>query len=169
MQSSCDSSSPALDVSDSCLIDRDLSNHVLGKVKEFSSIPNLHTILKDEGFSDVNVSYIGVLTLQEACDVFVSDERLVWVDYRGCPIKRGLVMKLLLGLARFGERTLDLEEKCGFSFVSKWLCQNVLSKCGSVLVVWRISFVFGQGFGISMEGLREDLKTSWEGRNKERI
>ncbi|GJX70534.1 RNA-directed DNA polymerase, eukaryota [Tanacetum coccineum] len=45
------SSSPALVLDDSCLIDRDLSNHVLGKVKEFSSIPNLHTILKDEGFS----------------------------------------------------------------------------------------------------------------------
>nr|GEW91209.1 RNA-directed DNA polymerase, eukaryota [Tanacetum cinerariifolium] len=48
-------------VDDSCLIDRDMSNHVLGKVKELSSIPNLHTILKDEGFSDVKVSYIGGL------------------------------------------------------------------------------------------------------------
>ncbi|GJS01322.1 RNA-directed DNA polymerase, eukaryota, partial [Tanacetum coccineum] len=56
MQAPVISSSPALVLDDSCLIDRDLSNHVLGKVKEFSSIPNLHTILKDEGFSDVNVS-----------------------------------------------------------------------------------------------------------------
>ncbi|GJS67926.1 RNA-directed DNA polymerase, eukaryota [Tanacetum coccineum] len=113
MQAPVISSSPALVLDDSCLIDRDLSNHVLGKVKEFSSIPNLHTILKDEGFSDVNVSYIGGLwvlleltsmdtklnlmnhigvkswfhTLQEACDDFVSDERIVWVDIEGVPLK----------------------------------------------------------------------------------
>nr|GEY59455.1 RNA-directed DNA polymerase, eukaryota [Tanacetum cinerariifolium] len=61
MQTPVISSSPALVLDDSCLIDRDLSNHVLGKVKELSSIPNLHTILKDEGFSDVKVSYIGGL------------------------------------------------------------------------------------------------------------
>ncbi|GJZ80373.1 RNA-directed DNA polymerase, eukaryota [Tanacetum coccineum] len=113
MQAPVISSSPALVLDDSCLIDRDLSNHVLGKVKEFSSIPNLHTILKDEGFSDVNVSYIGGLwvlleltsmdtklnlmnhigvkswfhTIQEACDDFVSDERIVWVDIEGVPLK----------------------------------------------------------------------------------
>nr|GFA02605.1 RNA-directed DNA polymerase, eukaryota, nucleotide-binding alpha-beta plait domain protein [Tanacetum cinerariifolium] len=59
MQTPVISSFPALVLDDSCLIDRDLSNHVLGKVKEFLSIPNLHTILKDEEFSNVKVSYIG--------------------------------------------------------------------------------------------------------------
>nr|GEU36292.1 nucleotide-binding alpha-beta plait domain-containing protein [Tanacetum cinerariifolium] len=104
MQTLVISSSPALVLEDSCLIDRDLSNHVLGKVKEFLSIANLHTIIKDEGFLDVKVSYIGGLwvlleltlmdiklnlmnhigvkswfhTIQEACDDFVSDERIVW-------------------------------------------------------------------------------------------
>nr|GEW32371.1 RNA-directed DNA polymerase, eukaryota, reverse transcriptase zinc-binding domain protein [Tanacetum cinerariifolium] len=45
------STPPALILEDSCLIDRDFSRHVLGKVKDFSSIPTLYTIISDEGFS----------------------------------------------------------------------------------------------------------------------
>nr|GEW66068.1 hypothetical protein [Tanacetum cinerariifolium] len=46
---------------DTSLVDRDLSNHAMGKVKDFSSIPKLYTILNDKGFSDVMLSYLGGL------------------------------------------------------------------------------------------------------------
>nr|GEY00679.1 hypothetical protein [Tanacetum cinerariifolium] len=36
--------------------ERDLSRHVMGKVKDFSSIPNLYTILTDEGFSGAKLT-----------------------------------------------------------------------------------------------------------------
>ncbi|GKD51395.1 RNA-directed DNA polymerase, eukaryota [Tanacetum coccineum] len=147
MQAPVISSSPALVLDDSCLIDRDLSNHVLGKVKEFSSIPNLHTILKDEGFSDVNVSYIGGLwvlleltsmdtklnlmnhigvkswfhTLQEACDDFVSDERIVWVDIEGVPLK-AWSRETFTRIGKIWGETLDLEENADSSFGRKRLC-----------------------------------------------
>nr|GEW96418.1 RNA-directed DNA polymerase, eukaryota [Tanacetum cinerariifolium] len=52
------SSSPALVLDDSCLVDRDLSKHAMGKVKEFSSIPNIQTILSDEDFSGVKLTYL---------------------------------------------------------------------------------------------------------------
>ncbi|GKA53488.1 RNA-directed DNA polymerase, eukaryota [Tanacetum coccineum] len=142
MQAPVISSSPALVLDDSCLIDRDLSNHVLGKVKEFSSIPNLHTILKDEGFSDVNVSiwgfmgcyqpttmdtklnlmnHIGVKswfhTLQEACDDFVSDERIVWVDIEGVPLK-AWSRETFTRIGKIWGETLDLEENADSSFGS---------------------------------------------------
>nr|GEY14657.1 RNA-directed DNA polymerase, eukaryota [Tanacetum cinerariifolium] len=39
--------------------ERDLSRHVMGKVKDFSSIPNLYTILTDEGFSGAKLTYMG--------------------------------------------------------------------------------------------------------------
>nr|GEU80441.1 RNA-directed DNA polymerase, eukaryota [Tanacetum cinerariifolium] len=129
---------------DSRLIDRDLSNHVLGKVKEFSSIPNLHTILKDEGFSDVKVSYIGGLwvlleltsmdtklnlmnhigvkswfhTIQEACNEFVSDERIVWVDIEGVPLK-AWSRETFNRIGKIWGETLDLEENADLHSVVK--------------------------------------------------
>nr|GEX43251.1 hypothetical protein [Tanacetum cinerariifolium] len=51
----------ALVLEDSCLVERDLSRHVMGKVKDFSSIPNLYTILTDEGFSGAKLTYMGGL------------------------------------------------------------------------------------------------------------
>nr|GFB72640.1 nucleotide-binding alpha-beta plait domain-containing protein [Tanacetum cinerariifolium] len=43
------STSPAIVFEDTCLVVRDLSKHVMGKVKDFTAIPRLYTILKDEG------------------------------------------------------------------------------------------------------------------------
>nr|GEY78291.1 RNA-directed DNA polymerase, eukaryota [Tanacetum cinerariifolium] len=147
MQTPVISSSPALVLDDSCLIDRDLTNHVLCKVKELSSIPNLHTILKDEGFSDVKVSYIWGLwvlleltlmdtklnqmnhisvkswfhTIQEACDDFVSDERIAWVDIKGVPLK-AWSRETFNRIGKIWGETLDLEENADSSFGRKRLC-----------------------------------------------
>nr|GEV96701.1 hypothetical protein [Tanacetum cinerariifolium] len=55
------SPAPALVLDGSCLVDRDLSKHVMGKVKDFTSIPNMPTLLTDEGFSDIKFTYLGGL------------------------------------------------------------------------------------------------------------
>ncbi|GKB91347.1 RNA-directed DNA polymerase, eukaryota [Tanacetum coccineum] len=52
---------PALVLDDSCVIDRDLSRHVMGRVKYFNSIPNLWTTLAKEGFPEVKLTYLGGL------------------------------------------------------------------------------------------------------------
>nr|GEY45253.1 RNA-directed DNA polymerase, eukaryota [Tanacetum cinerariifolium] len=106
------SSSLALVLDDSCLANRDLSRHVMGKVKDFTSIPNLHTILADEGFSGAKLTYFGgtwvmiefdkvdtkehlmkhtgvnswFLVIKEVVDDFVSEDRIVWVDIEGVPL-----------------------------------------------------------------------------------
>ncbi|GJY37091.1 RNA-directed DNA polymerase, eukaryota [Tanacetum coccineum] len=54
-------SSPALVLEESCFIGRDLSRHVIGKVKDLHSIPNLMILLAKEGFPEVKVSYLGGL------------------------------------------------------------------------------------------------------------
>ncbi|GKE34376.1 RNA-directed DNA polymerase, eukaryota, partial [Tanacetum coccineum] len=54
-------SSPALVLEESCFIGRDLSRHVMGKVKDLHSIPNLMILLAKEGFPEVKVSYLGGL------------------------------------------------------------------------------------------------------------
>ncbi|GJX40702.1 hypothetical protein Tco_0255692 [Tanacetum coccineum] len=42
------STSPAMVLEDTCLVVRDLSKHVMGKVKDFTAIPRLYTISQDE-------------------------------------------------------------------------------------------------------------------------
>nr|GFC63278.1 RNA-directed DNA polymerase, eukaryota [Tanacetum cinerariifolium] len=70
------SSSPALVLDDSCLIRRNLLNHAMGKVKEFSSIPNLYTILHDEGFSDIKLTYLRGLWVLIELDKLETKEAL---------------------------------------------------------------------------------------------
>ncbi|GKD38181.1 RNA-directed DNA polymerase, eukaryota, partial [Tanacetum coccineum] len=53
------SSSPALVLDDSCVVERDLSCHVMGRVKDINSIPNLRILLAKEGFEHVKLSYLG--------------------------------------------------------------------------------------------------------------
>ncbi|GKA12844.1 RNA-directed DNA polymerase, eukaryota [Tanacetum coccineum] len=48
---------------DSCVFVQDLSRHVMGKVKDVSSISNMHIILLKEGFPGVKLSYLGGLWL----------------------------------------------------------------------------------------------------------
>ncbi|GJS41523.1 RNA-directed DNA polymerase, eukaryota [Tanacetum coccineum] len=85
----------------------------MGKVKDVSSISNMHIILLKEGFPGVKLSYLGGLWLliefdngsvrdkflshtgvkswfcniQLASHDFVCDERIVWVDIEGVPLK----------------------------------------------------------------------------------
>nr|GEX23856.1 RNA-directed DNA polymerase, eukaryota, reverse transcriptase zinc-binding domain protein [Tanacetum cinerariifolium] len=103
---------PALVLDDSCVSVRDLSRHVMGRVKDLNYIPNLRTLLTKEGFSDVKLAYLGGMwvmieldneatklkllqhigfnswfhVLQATIHDFVSDERVVWVDIEGVPL-----------------------------------------------------------------------------------
>ncbi|GKF21958.1 hypothetical protein Tco_0074280, partial [Tanacetum coccineum] len=49
------SSSPALVLDDSCVVERDFSCHVMGRVKDINSIPNLRILLAKEGFEHVKL------------------------------------------------------------------------------------------------------------------
>nr|GEZ08682.1 RNA-directed DNA polymerase, eukaryota, nucleotide-binding alpha-beta plait domain protein [Tanacetum cinerariifolium] len=59
------SPSPAMVLDDSCIIERDFSNHVMGKVNDFHSINDLHTLIKDKGFANVKILYLGGLWVTE--------------------------------------------------------------------------------------------------------
>ncbi|GJT61774.1 RNA-directed DNA polymerase, eukaryota [Tanacetum coccineum] len=147
MHGSSISPSPALVLDDTCLVERDLSKHAMGKVKDFTSIPNLYTILKDEGFSDVKLTYLGgtwVLfeftktdtkenmmshtgvnswfhVIQDARIDFVSEERIVWVDIEGIPLSAWSRETFDRIGKKWGE-TLDLEDNADTSFGRKRLC-----------------------------------------------
>nr|GEV79950.1 RNA-directed DNA polymerase, eukaryota [Tanacetum cinerariifolium] len=116
LQGATISPSPVMVLDDSCLVERDLSMYAMGKMKDFSAIPNLYSILNDEGFANVKLSYLG-----EACNDFVSNERIVWVDIEGVPMNAWTRETF----SRIGNKwgvTLDLEENADNSFGRKRLC-----------------------------------------------
>ncbi|GJZ96376.1 RNA-directed DNA polymerase, eukaryota [Tanacetum coccineum] len=116
MQGSTISPFPALVLDDSCLVDRDMSNHVMGKVKDFSSIPNLYTILKDEGFSDVKLSYLGGLWV-----LFEFNKMATKVNMMNHTGVNSWFHVIQEACNDFGE-TLDLEDNADTSFGRKRLC-----------------------------------------------
>nr|GEV36950.1 putative RNA-directed DNA polymerase, eukaryota, reverse transcriptase zinc-binding domain protein [Tanacetum cinerariifolium] len=71
------SASPALLLDDTCVVTRDLGNFVMGEVKTFSSINNLHILLSNEGFLNVKVAYLGgFLDLEESKDDYFAQKRI---------------------------------------------------------------------------------------------
>ncbi|PWA44201.1 hypothetical protein CTI12_AA529430 [Artemisia annua] len=107
-----DSVMPAMVLDDSCVVQRDLNNFVMGEVKQFASIVNLRVLLSNEGFHNVKLTYLGGLWVMfelhsaktkdkflkhvgvaswfsRLCNAqrdFVSKERIVWVDIEGVPL-----------------------------------------------------------------------------------
>nr|GEV70726.1 RNA-directed DNA polymerase, eukaryota [Tanacetum cinerariifolium] len=93
--------------------DRDFNLSLMGKVKDITALPNLYVILKEEGFQNFKISYLGGMwvlielesstasqkfikhagvgswfsSLQPASNSFVSDERIVWISIEGLPLK----------------------------------------------------------------------------------
>ncbi|GJS25425.1 hypothetical protein Tco_0454057 [Tanacetum coccineum] len=106
-------SQPSLVLDESCLHNFDYSLSLVGKLKEFGSLPNLKNILEEEGFLDIHIRYMGgfwVLfqflskstlynffshvgvnsrfsLIQHASDSFCIDERVAWIDVEGVPLK----------------------------------------------------------------------------------
>ncbi|GJX23046.1 RNA-directed DNA polymerase, eukaryota, reverse transcriptase zinc-binding domain protein [Tanacetum coccineum] len=52
-------STPALVLDDECLNPQDLSNALMGRVKEFPSLSNLKMVLANEGFDNIKIKYLG--------------------------------------------------------------------------------------------------------------
>nr|GEY10937.1 hypothetical protein [Tanacetum cinerariifolium] len=102
---------PALVLDDSCVSVCDLSRHVMGRVKDLNSIPNLRTLLTKERFSDVKLTYLGGMWV------------MIEFDNEATKLK----------LQEMGE-TMDIEKNLVSSFAQKRLCiktkqaDNILEK-----------------------------------------
>ncbi|GKE34307.1 RNA-directed DNA polymerase, eukaryota [Tanacetum coccineum] len=155
-------SSPAMVLDDSCLVSRDLDNYVLGEVKQFSSINNLRVILSNEGFSNVQIIYMGGLWLMfilessstkakfmdhvgvaswfsrltNAQSDFVSSERVVWVDIEGVPLHAWSRPTFCKIGSKWGE-VMELEESNNDFFARKRLCVKT-KQTGNILEGFKI-------------------------------
>ncbi|GKC35267.1 nucleotide-binding alpha-beta plait domain-containing protein, partial [Tanacetum coccineum] len=52
---------PALVLGDECLVSKEMSKALFGRVKEFASLANLRLAMSDEGFVDLKIKYMGEL------------------------------------------------------------------------------------------------------------
>nr|GEZ02219.1 RNA-directed DNA polymerase, eukaryota [Tanacetum cinerariifolium] len=71
------SSSPTMVLDDSYIIERDFSKQVMGRVKDFNSIPNLPTILSDKGYADVKLLYLGGFWVMLEFDMVETKSKLM--------------------------------------------------------------------------------------------
>ncbi|GKC83876.1 RNA-directed DNA polymerase, eukaryota, partial [Tanacetum coccineum] len=141
------SSAPALVLDEECVVERDFSNCAMGRVKSFDSITKLQSLLVDEGFVNVTLSYLGGLWVMFECDKpdtkrnlvnhvginswfqviqevnpdFVSDERVVWLDIEGVPLYAWSRKSFDKIGNKWGE-VLNIEDSYETSFGRKRLC-----------------------------------------------
>nr|GEY59397.1 putative RNA-directed DNA polymerase, eukaryota, reverse transcriptase zinc-binding domain protein [Tanacetum cinerariifolium] len=141
------SSSPALVLDDSCLVERDLDNFVMGEVRLFSSINNLRVLLHNEGFTDIEIVYLGGLWVPiklgsvkaklnfmkhtgvaswfvricNAQNDFVANDRIVWVDIEGVPLHAWSNATFHKTGTQWG-KILNLEDGNDDLFARKRLC-----------------------------------------------
>ncbi|GJW65323.1 RNA-directed DNA polymerase, eukaryota [Tanacetum coccineum] len=106
-------SSPVIVLDDSCILEKDLSCSLMGKIKDINALSNIYVILANKGFNNVNLTYLGgfwvliddgslsskekmikhvgvaswFIELLPASNSFVSEDRLVWISVEGLPIK----------------------------------------------------------------------------------
>nr|GEV28936.1 RNA-directed DNA polymerase, eukaryota [Tanacetum cinerariifolium] len=75
--SSPSETTPAIVMDDSCIDNKDLSCTLMGKIKDINALSNIYVILADEGFDNVNVTYLGGFwILIYACSVS-SKEKMI--------------------------------------------------------------------------------------------
>ncbi|GJT52208.1 hypothetical protein Tco_0978365, partial [Tanacetum coccineum] len=52
-------SSTSIVLDDSCILEKDLSCYLMGKIKDINALSNLYVILANKGFDNVNLTYLG--------------------------------------------------------------------------------------------------------------
>nr|GEV01160.1 nucleotide-binding alpha-beta plait domain-containing protein [Tanacetum cinerariifolium] len=108
-----ESHSPDIVLDDECVISKELSYSLMGRVKEFALLTNLKTALLNEGFADLSVRYLGELwvllefsssktkeafrvnvgasswfsKIRQASLDIIPNGRIVWVEVEGVHLK----------------------------------------------------------------------------------
>ncbi|GJT04859.1 uncharacterized oxidoreductase-like protein [Tanacetum coccineum] len=70
-------SSPAIVFDDSCIMERDFSSSLLGKIKDINALSNHYIILANEGFEKVKLSYLGGHWILLEMDSVASKEKII--------------------------------------------------------------------------------------------
>nr|GEY52872.1 nucleotide-binding alpha-beta plait domain-containing protein [Tanacetum cinerariifolium] len=142
-----ESHSPDIVLDDECVISKELSYSLMGRVKEFALLTNLKTGLLNKGFADLLVRYLGELwvllefsssktkeafrvnvgvsswlsEIKQASLDIIPDGRIVWVEVEGVPLKLWS-MNTFRRIATKWEDLIDVDDIYESYFHSKRLC-----------------------------------------------
>ncbi|GJZ90317.1 nucleotide-binding alpha-beta plait domain-containing protein [Tanacetum coccineum] len=145
-------SEPSIVLGDECAISKNLSNVLLGRVKEFASLANLKLALGNEGFVDITIKYMGELWVMlefnseesknkfndnvsvaswfsqiiEASTDFEIEGRIAWVEVEGIPFKLWSGNTFSRIANKWG-KLLDVDDQEEICFHSKRLCIHMKS------------------------------------------
>ncbi|GJU35247.1 nucleotide-binding alpha-beta plait domain-containing protein [Tanacetum coccineum] len=140
-------SEPVVVLGDDCVISKDLSKALLGRVKEFASLANLKVALGNEGFVDIIIKYMGEFWVMmefnseetknkfkdngsvaswfsqiiEATTDFEVEGRIAWVEVEGIPFKLWSGNTFSRIANKWG-KLLDVDDQEDTCFHSKRLC-----------------------------------------------
>nr|GEV57621.1 nucleotide-binding alpha-beta plait domain-containing protein [Tanacetum cinerariifolium] len=145
-------SNSVLVLGDKCLVSKDLSLALLGRVNEFASLANLKVAIGNEGFSEIGIKYMGELWVMlefqstEALTKFRKsvgiafwfsqiinanidfeiEGRIAWVEVEGVPFKlwSGNTFRLITN--KWGE-LLDVDDQDDNCYHSKCICIHMKS------------------------------------------
>nr|GFB06373.1 nucleotide-binding alpha-beta plait domain-containing protein [Tanacetum cinerariifolium] len=114
---------PALVLSDECLLSKDLSKSLFGKVKQFAPLANIRKAVSNKD----NVSIGSWFSqLKQASMEFNTEGRIAWVEVEGIPFKLCLDNTFKRVATKWGE-LLDIDDQDEMCFHSKRLCIYTIS------------------------------------------
>nr|GEW21976.1 RNA-directed DNA polymerase, eukaryota, reverse transcriptase zinc-binding domain protein [Tanacetum cinerariifolium] len=172
-------SQPALVLDDSCLKERDFSNSLMGQVKVVTVIPNLYTILSEEGFQSAKITYLGGIwvligfdsldilekfrnhvgirswfsLIKPTCNSFVSDEKIIWVSIEGLPINAWTTNTFSKIASKWGDLVVWEESEEKISGKVYWIRAKELN-------AWVPKFISGSDSSSSKGGFYESNEES---------
>ncbi|GJR16633.1 RNA-directed DNA polymerase, eukaryota, nucleotide-binding alpha-beta plait domain protein [Tanacetum coccineum] len=166
-----DTSEPVLVLDDSCIKEYDFSFSLIGKVKDVAAIPNLYSVLSNEGFHNVKLSYLGGMwilielddaktkekllnhtgvgswftTIKQASNSFVCEERIIWVEIEGLPIK-ALTPNSFRRIASLWGEIVELGDSDPQSLSSKLIClktkkEDIINEKRKVIIQGKVSWI----------------------------
>nr|GEX61980.1 nucleotide-binding alpha-beta plait domain-containing protein [Tanacetum cinerariifolium] len=137
----------SLVLGDECLVSKEMSKALFGRVKEFVTLTNLKIAMSDEGFVDLKIKYMGEFWVMlefkseesnlsfktnvsvaswfyqiiEASLDFTIEGRVAWVEVEGIPFKLWSGNSFSRIASKWG-KLLDVDENEDSCFHSKRLC-----------------------------------------------
>nr|GEY85843.1 RNA-directed DNA polymerase, eukaryota [Tanacetum cinerariifolium] len=156
--------SPALVLDDTCLVERDLSKYVMGKVKDFMTIPNLYTILKDEGMVELFMNRAPQYLIPQALLLRFLRHAMNNIPLENITInipmkfRRRLVLRLCIVLRKSAKVMYSPSQEVPVESNSAARGQNAVNNRGLILGVMEDVIRVGQAMGYTMEGC---MKKEW--------
>ncbi|GJX81356.1 nucleotide-binding alpha-beta plait domain-containing protein [Tanacetum coccineum] len=140
-------SEPSIVLGDECVMSMNVDNALFGRVKVFASLANLKMALGNEGFSDIDIKYMGEQWVMlefkslesmekfkkcisvmswfsqviKATNEFEVDGRIAWVEVEGVPFKLWTDNTFTRIAEKWG-KLLDVDDQDETCFHSKRLC-----------------------------------------------